>query len=284
MAYSGKIIDIHAHVQPAPVLKDRRRFVETEPDFRILYEDPSSALSSVSDLSESMWRTGVDSAVMLGFAWRDEKTLAGHNDLILNSAAGSGGKLFAFPCVYPFSADSAGEAGRCFARGAHGIGEVGLYSRDVDAEYIDAMKPVMKVCLEHDRPLMLHVNEPIGHDYSGKAPNSISGIYNFVKAFPDNRIILAHWGGGLFFYSSLKKEVGPMLKNVWFDSSASPYLYDERIWKLAVELAGPERILLGTDFPLLEADRYLKELERSGLSDDVLERILYKNAAELLRI
>ena len=167
---------------------------------------------------------GVDAAVILGFAWRSAGLLREHNDMILSDSASSGGRLLGFPCIYPFapSGDAAAEASRCLDAGAAGIGEVGLYDRDLDSEYIDAMAPVMAACREFDCPVMMHVNEPIGHAYSGKAPMTVSGIYNFVRAFPDNRIILAHWGGGLLFYASLKKEVGPALRNVWFDSAASP--------------------------------------------------------------
>ena len=282
MSYSGSIIDIHAHVQPAAVISDRRLFVGSEPDFRLLYENPKYRLSSSEDVLLYMKRDGISSAVILGFAWRDEKLLKSHNDMILSDARKSDGKLTAFTCIYPFSGSSEAEARRCFKAGAAGLGEIGLYDRDLDQEYIDAMSPVMKVCLEYGRPVMLHVNEPIGHSYSGKAPMSLRGIYSFLKQYPDNRIILSHWGGGILFFNALKKEAKEVLKNVWYDSAASPYLYDKSIWKKAVESVGEEKILFGTDFPLLEASRYISELSESGLSDDILKKILFENAWNLL--
>ena len=154
-----------------------------------------------------------------------------HNDTILNDSVASRGRLSGFTCVYPFVPGAAAEADRCLKAGAAGIGEIGLYDRDLDAEYIDSMAPVMAVCRDYGRPVMMHVNEPVGHSYSGKAPISIRGIYNFVKTYPDNRIILAHWGGGLFFYHTLKKEAKELLANVWYDSAASPYIYDGSIWE-----------------------------------------------------
>jgi hypothetical protein len=282
MQYNGRIIDIHTHIQPEAVLSNRSSFVETEPDFKIIYEDPASRISGSRDVISSMDKNKVDTAVILGFAWRNQDTLRSHNDEILKSASNSDSRLLGFCCIYPFSRDSSVEAERCFKEGAAGIGEVGLYDRDIDVEYIDAMRPVMRVCREWSKPLMLHVNEPIGHAYSGKAPITIKGIYNFIKAFPDNRIILAHWGGGLFFYNSLKKEVKDLLKNVWYDSAASPYLYDGSIWKFAAELAGIDRILMGTDFPLLSAKRYHAEIEQAGFSPDEMERIYFRNAEDVL--
>ena len=59
----------------------------------------------------------------------------------------------------------------------------------------------MSVARENDCPVLIHTNEPVGHIYPGKTPNTLKQIYDMIAAFPDNRIILAHWGGGLFFYS-----------------------------------------------------------------------------------
>ncbi len=280
----GRIIDIHTHVQPPGVIVDRRRYLDSEPDFKILYENPKYLLSSSRDVLGYMDDCGVSSSVILGFAWRDTGLLKEHNDMILQDSSAGNGRFYGFCCIYPFAEGmtAAAEAERCFNEGAAGIGEVGLYDRDLDYEYIDAMSPVMKICLERDKPVMMHVNEPIGHSYSGKAPISIKGIYNFVKAYPENRIILAHWGGGLFFYNSLKKEAKNILKNVWYDSAASPYLYDKSIWKTAVELMGPDKILFGTDFPLLNSERYISEIEESGMGMSDMEQILYRNAEQLL--
>lgn len=284
MKYSGRIIDIHTHVQPAAVITDRRPFVKTEPDFRILYENPKYMLSDSNDVLAQMDECSVDVSVILGFAWRDPALLRDHNDMILTDCAESDGRLYGLTCVYPFASDSAAEADRCLNLGAAGIGEVGLYDRDLDIEYIEAMAPVMAVCRDRGKPVMMHVNEPVGHSYSGKAPMSIRGIYNFVKSYPDNKIILAHWGGGLFFFNTLKKEAKGLLSNVWYDSAASPYLYDKSIWNIASQIIDVEKILLGTDFPLLKAERYITELEDSGLSGEELEMICYSNAAGLLGI
>ncbi len=284
MKYSGRIIDIHTHVQPAEVAANRGRFLPGEPDFRLLYENPKYRLTGSADVLQAMAETGVDASVILGFAWRDPELLRRHNDMILADAAVSNGRLHGFTCVYPFAekGTAGAEAMRCLQSGAAGIGEIGLYDRDLDREYIEAMAPVMKVCRELEKPLMMHVNEPVGHNYSGKAPMSIRGIYDFVREYPDNQIILAHWGGGLLFFNLLKKEAKQVLANVWFDSAASPFLYDPAIWKTAAAIIGAGRILLGTDFPLLNAERYISQLEESGLSMAELEMICFRNAEEVL--
>ncbi len=129
---------------------------------------------------------------------------------------------------------------------------------------------------------MIHTNEPVGHKYPGKTPITLNQIYRLVKTFPDNKIILAHWGGGIFFYALMKKEVKEILKNVWYDTAASPYLYSPDTYRIAGEIIGFEKILLGSDYPLLKPQRYYKEMTAAGLASDAMDRISGLNAAQLL--
>jgi predicted TIM-barrel fold metal-dependent hydrolase len=124
----------------------------------------------------------------------------------------------------------------------------------------------------------------VGHKYPGKTDNTLAQIYAMVKAYPENIIILAHWGGGLFFYTLLKKEVKDVLANVYFDTAASPFLYDTRIYSEAARLAGEDKILFGTDYPLIAPDRYYREIDSSKVSREIREKILGLNAARILSV
>ncbi|MCK5100029.1 MAG: amidohydrolase family protein, partial [Desulfobacteraceae bacterium] len=84
------------------------------------------------------------------------------------------------------------------------------------------------------------------------------------------------------FYNIMKKDVKTVLKNVWFDTAASPYLYDPSIYKLAVDAGIIDKVLLGTDYPLLKVERYIKDIEKSGISNIEKEKILKGNAYSLL--
>jgi predicted TIM-barrel fold metal-dependent hydrolase len=113
-------------------------------------------------------------------------------------------------------------------------------------------------------------------------PMDLSQLYNFLQAYPSNRIVLAHWGGGLFFYALMKKEVREVLNNVWFDTAASPYLYTPDIYSVASEIVGHEKILFGSDYPLLKPGRYFEEMGSSDLSAESFKKIVGENAAQLL--
>jgi hypothetical protein len=124
----------------------------------------------------------------------------------------------------------------------------------------------------------------VGHLYPGKTPNTLKQIYTLVTRFPENKIVLAHWGGGIFFFNLLKKDVKERLKNVYFDTAASPFLYDPNIYRYAVEIAGVDKILFGSDFPLLKPARYFKEFENTGMTGAQIDAISGRNAAKLLKL
>ena len=63
-----------------------------------------------------------------------------------------------------------------------------------------------------------------------------------------------------------------------------PISMTDRSGKTAVEIVGAEKILFATDFPLLNAGRYITELDESGLSSSEIECICYRNAQTLLGI
>jgi len=100
-------------------------------------------------------------------------------------------------------------------------------------------------------------------------------------AYPGLPVLLAHWGGGLLFYE-LMPEVAKALTNVYYDTAASPFLYSKRIYSVGSEIAGAEKILFGSDFPLISPRRYFRELEESGLNREDQEKILGLNVARLL--
>jgi len=124
----------------------------------------------------------------------------------------------------------------------------------------------------------------VGHLYPGKTPNTLKQIYTLVTRFSENKIVLAHWGGGIFFFNLLKKEVKERLKNVYFDTAASPFLYHPEIYRYAVEIAGLDKILFGSDFPLLKPARYFTEFENAGLTRAQIDAISGLNAVKLLKL
>jgi predicted TIM-barrel fold metal-dependent hydrolase len=79
-------------------------------------------------------------------------------------------------------------------------------------------------------------------------------------------------------------EVKKAMANVFFDTAASPFLYTPQIYSLASQLVGGEKILFGSDYPLLKQRRLLSEINSSSLPDEIKNLVLSGNAKRLLGI
>ena len=283
-AVRAMIIDFHTHIFPKAIRENRQAYFLTEPAFKLLYSAPGSKLVGAQEIVDAMDRQGVDISVIFGFPWQHWQTSKEHNDYILEAVQRFPRRLIGFCCLDPFSRDAAAEARRCLEAGLCGIGELAFYQSGIEDDALEQLTPLMEICRDKDLPVLIHTNEPVGHLYPGKTPNTLRQIYNLIKRFPANTIVLAHWGGGIFFFNLLKKEVKASFAKVYFDTAASPFLYDGKIYRLAKEIIGTDKILFGSDFPLLTPERYFKELETSGLSKTEIEAICGLNAAKLLKL
>ena len=277
------IIDVHTHIFPRRIRQRREAYFDAEPEFELLYRSPKSRLIGVAALIEQMDADGVDKAVVFGFPWRAADTFEAHNDYILEAARRYPDRLVGLGCFDAASPEAAAEARRCLAAGLSGIGELAFYRSGIDEAARDGLEGLMECCRDRDAPVMIHTNEPVGHSYPGKTPNTLAQIEAVLRRFPANKIILAHWGAGLFFYSLMKKGVRELLQNAYFDTAASPYLYHGDIYPLAVKLIGADRILFGSDYPLLAPVRYLDEIRDCGLNPSQIDAICGRNAANLFR-
>jgi len=274
------IIDTHTHLFPESVKKNRGSFFENEPEFKMLYNSPRAKISSVQELIESMDIHGVDITVASGFPWRNPEYAKKNNDYILEAVQAYPGRIKGLACFDLTWEGAADEAVRCIDAGLSGVGELAFYLSGIDKKALELLEPVMEVLrTKGNLPCMIHTNEPVGHSYPGKTPITLEQIETLAKTFPDNRIILAHWGGGIFFYHVMKKQVKESLKNIWYDTAASVFLYDPEIYDMAVRAGVIDKVLFGTDFPLLAPDRYYRDMDQSAMTPAQKKQVLGDNAS-----
>ncbi len=276
------IVDFHTHVLPDEFRSDRARVLAADRTFAALFSGSRARTASESDLLASMDASGVDVSVMLGYGWTDEGVARLANDYLLEAARTNPSRFVPFCSVNPaWGRAAVDEIERCAAAGAKGIGELHPDTQGFDIADAAVMAPVMEAAEALGMVVLSHASEPVGHDYPGKGTVTPARLLHFVESFPESRIVLAHWGGGLPFYS-LMPEVEKALSNVWFDSAASPFLYRPRVFAEAGRLAGRHRVLFGSDYPLLPQRRILEQARSAGLAADEEEALLGGNAADLL--
>ena len=147
----------------------------------------------------------------------------------------------------------------------------------------DLLAPVVEAAISLYMVILPHISEPMGHTYPGKGVVKPEQAYEFAVRYPEAHLVCAHWGGGLPFYA-LMPEVGRALANVYFDTAASHYLYGREVFRTVSNLVGVEKILLGSDFPLIRQSRAVAEVAQAGLAPEEYSGIAGDNAARLLGI
>ncbi|MDO8690712.1 MAG: amidohydrolase family protein [Dehalococcoidia bacterium] len=276
------IIDFHVHVFPPKIRDHIQYYFETEPFFRSLYESPRAHLSTAEDVVQSMDEGGIDRSVILNFGWSSQDLCRETNDYILEAASRFPGRLIPFFSVQPLSGPAAiEEIRRCARAGAKGIGELNPDGQGFDLDDAQVMPPLMKAVQDEGLVFQSHSSEPVGHLYRGKGQTTPDIVYRFIQLFPDVTMVFCHWGGGLPFYA-LMPEVSKCLERVYFDTAASPYLYRDQIYGQVAAIIGADKILFGTDYPLLKQGRFVERIRALGLSPEDTASILGGNAARLL--
>jgi len=274
------VIDCHTHILPPELVAARERLCRDERWFGLLYTNPRARLASAEDLLAAMDAAGVTKAVTFGFAFRDAGLCRACNEYVLHAARGAPDRLIPFAVVNPADPRAArDEALRCLEGGAAGVGELMPDGQGFTLTHPN-LNDLLALARAHGAPVMIHVNERLGHDYAGKGSQGPEEAYRLALGHPENLLIYAHWGGGLPFYE-LMPEVRAALRNVYYDTAASPYLYENAIFRHVMAWA-PSKVLFGSDYPLIAPARYLRRLRRAGLEAGQMEDLLAGNARAVL--
>ncbi|MBN1189644.1 MAG: amidohydrolase [Dehalococcoidales bacterium] len=277
---AAMIIDFHTHIFPPEIVHNREKYLETDPLFALLYANPKARLATAEDLLSNMDEQGIDISVTQNIAWNTPEMCRRTNDYIIESIKHYPQRLIGFGMVVLDSPSSAlPEIERCAENGIRGMGEIRPDRRLLAGPL--KIRPVMESLIEHDMILSTHTTEPVGHIYTGKGEATPELLYPLFSSYPSLKIVCAHWGGGMPFYF-LMPEVRRALDRVYFDSAASPFLYSSRVYLQAASMAGEERILFGSDYPLLKPGRLLSEINTLDLPQDLKNKILSENARKVL--
>lgn len=279
------IIDAHTHIFPPDMIGGRDRLFADEPEFKLLYEPGNSRMAQAEMLIQSMDENRVDLSVVFGFPWRTAELRKRHNEYVLDSAARFPGRFLPMACIDLLSRQCVAEAEKLLLDDISGFGELAVYTAGGNMDRVlDNFKGLADLCRKKDLVILAHANEPVGRQYPGKAPFGLDFYYSMAKAAAGAKLILAHWGGGLFFFELLKSQPPRELANIYYDTAASPFVYNEDIYRVATQIAGCGRILFGSDYPLISPERYFAEFMRAGLSKPDIDAISGENAAAVFNI
>lgn len=291
-------IDAHVHYMPPLTSEELDALCRREPYWGLLLRPPSGARSlqgwaSAERMLQDMDTAGVDYVVVQSQYRYTHEACVEHNDQLLALVHRCPERIVAFAVVQPMAGTRAcDELRRCLDNGARGVGELNPYAQGFAINHPDFLR-LVEMCIAHDVPLSLHVSEEVGRYYLGKSTTPLRHYYWLACRYPELKLILAHWGGGLFFYE-LMPSVRKALRNVWYDTAASPLLYPTaEIFEVALRCVDHHKLLFGSDYPLILFPRqqtepdlrsFREQVKQLSLPAEVREAVLGRNAARLLKL
>ncbi len=289
------IIDAHTHAFPASAVADPAGWAARQGEAHwaklvIPSEGKISLQGWVNQAAfvQSMNRDGITAAVLLGWYWENPASCDLHNAEMARWLREFPEHFRALASVHPQGPSPADRIEWALENRFSGFGELlprVQNSRLDDPFWNDLAERAAKTGLVFN----FHVTEPAGRPHPGRITTPFEELEAFVAQHPNLKIILSHWGGGLFL-SELNPYVRKLFRNVYYDCSASPFLYDSRIFSIARNALGAEKILFGSDFPLrlyprLDNEpgwsRFLHDIQAQDLGNECEDRIFYKNAKSL---
>jgi len=289
------VIDCHVHLYPPEVNRDPAGWAAAQGeghwaalgtrrrrDGRAVQGFPE-----IGGLLGAMDAAGVERAVLLGWYWQNPASCVWQNRFYADCVRAHADRLSACATLHPAAGRAAAmaEVRRARDDGLCGLGELSPHAQGYspgDPVFREALAFAAELRL----PVTLHATDPDGRPYPGRVATPLEDFVRLAGEFPAVRFVLAHWGGLL----PLRIPAAAALRNVYYDTAASPLLYDEKIWARFVSAAGPGRVLFGSDFPLNiypaievepEIKRLVAEARGAGLAPDDLAAVLRGNALKL---
>ncbi len=275
------IIDSHVHILPERVRDARAEVAAGEPWFAVCHQG-DRVIATAEELLVAMDAAEVDRSVCFAWPFTDPALCAEANDHLASVQRKYADRIIAFATINPAAPDAAAEVLRCARLGLRGVGELNCDAQgfSLDDPAIDS---AVAASIEAGLPWTLHCSEPLGHEYAGKGTTTPDKVARFVARHADLQLICAHLGGGLPFFAHMP-EVKALCRRMWFDTAAGPFLYSPSAYRDAVDLCGADRLLFGSDYPLLGVRRYTDAFAAAKLEGQELEMVMGGSAAALLGV
>ncbi len=207
------------------------------------------------------------------------------NEEIAEAAQKNSDIMIAFGSIDPHKGKMGGREARKLVE-EYGVKGFKFHPTVQGFDVTDTMAwPIYEVIAEHKLPAVFHS----GHSGIGSGMRCGGGLRlqnsnpmlleDVAIAFPDMQIVVAHpswpWQDEAISLAMHKP-------NIWIDLSGwSPKYFPPQLVQYANTLL-KDRILFGSDFPLITPDRWLKDFEEAGFKDAVKPLILKQNAMRLL--
>lgn len=270
------VIDAHVHVFPHRLFGAVQQWFDRHA-WKIRYR------MSTAEIFDFLLSRGVRHIVALQYAHRPAMA-AELNDYMIAQCRPYAGRVTGLATVFPGEANAADILQTAFDGGLAGVKlHAHVQCFDLAAE---TMAPILACCRRNDKPLVIHAGREPKSDAYRCDPHRIcrvEKVQRVLEAFPGLKLCVPHLG---FDELDAYRRLMDRHDNLWLDTTMVLADYFPLAAPIDLRRYRPDRILYGSDFPNIPYpwDRELKKLAAAGLDDDLLERILNRNARELFGV
>jgi predicted TIM-barrel fold metal-dependent hydrolase len=261
-----KIIDVHTHAFPDRIAKRAMTALEEGSGVR------PEADGTVAGLLELIERKGLAQAWLLNIATRKEQM-----DSILTWCRElASEKLVPFASVHPEAPDLLEQIDKIAEAGIRGVKMHPMYQRfNVDDPKVF---PMYEALAARGLVVQMHAGYDIAFaDDDQAAPVRFATV---VRNFPGLKLVLAHMGGWKWFDSFIELLAG---KDVYIDTSFCVGYCTDAQRDAILSRHSMDRILYGSDSPWGWIEEQVGYVACWPVSDEVKEKIFWRNAEALLR-
>lgn len=277
------IIDFHTHTFPDKIAEGAIEKLKSASHTRAFTN------GTESELLKSMDRAGIAKSIVLPVATNPEK-IPHINDI--SAEKNKDGRLIYFAAMHPDCENAKSELRRIRDLGIKGIKLHPVY-QNIDFDDIRTLR-ILEYAEELGLITVTHAGLDIG--FPGVERCTPRMIKNAVSSLHPKKLVLAHMGGWRSWQEAAELLSG---RGLYIDTSFSigkmvqdtPYYSDDELKLLSYDGAreiisafGENYVLFGTDSPWGDQKTAVDDILKLSISDDVKEKILHKNAEQLLEI
>lgn len=259
------IIDFHAHIYPEKIAQKATRSIG---DF---YNLDMGCSGSVDALLQSGAQAGIHRFVVQSVA-SVPRQVESINNFIKEECDKHPDHFIGLGTIHPGMDNPLDEIDRIEKLGLHGV----KIHPDVQQFNMDdeRMLPIYDR-LQGRLPMLIHCGD---YRYTYSHPARLARI---LDMFPKLDVVAAHFGGWSVWDLAMEYL---LTRRCWLDTSSSFAFLGKVRSKEIIRAYGADRILFGDDFPMWKHRDELDTLLRLGLTDEENEKILYKNALQVLHL
>jgi predicted TIM-barrel fold metal-dependent hydrolase len=286
-----KAIDVHAHISTREGIQSLFKFSKALMEYYMKQDVTAEQVYDMAKTDEEMAEDFISAEVKGILVGWDAETNTGlppvSNDYLADLAKRFPDAFIgAFACVDPWKGKAAIQEAE---RAIKDLGMMGLkFQAAAQAFFPDDRRfyPLWEKCVELGVPVQFHTGTtglgagmPGGLGIKLQYTRPIPHLDNVAADFPDLKMICCHpswpWQEEMIAMAIHKS-------NIFMDLSGwSPKYFPESL-KREIRSRLKDRVMFGSDYPMLSFSSLFEAYEKEGYPEDILERIYYKNAKRIL--